>query len=140
MPKIKTNSKFHRTSARKSTFRTQKDTEKVNFRCMAEKKDFFVWQFYMFIIWRFSNLEKAVEVGKPISNEKSLQFWHNEEFSSLYFTFIDRKQIFFIILIMEGDTTNSSMVYLWLNFYIVNFDRFYNFHNAGNKSLGIRIW
>ena len=40
--KIKTNLKFPRTSAGKSTFRTQKDTENANFRCTADKIVYFV--------------------------------------------------------------------------------------------------
>ena len=56
----------------------------------------------------FLNSIKPDEVGKPIVNETSLQFWHNEEFSSLYFTLIDRKPTSFMIFTMEGDTTSSS--------------------------------
>ena len=52
------------------------------------------------------NLIKYDEVGKPIANETSLQFRHNEKFSSLYFTLIDRKPASFIITSMEGGTTN----------------------------------
>ena len=38
--KIKTNLKFYRTSAGKSTFRPQNDTDKAKFRCSAGKKYF----------------------------------------------------------------------------------------------------
>ena len=52
-----------------------------------------------FNIWCFLNLIKPDEVGKPIANETSQQFWHYKEFSSLYLTLIDRKPAFFIIII-----------------------------------------
>ena len=40
--KIKTNLDFYRNSARKSTFRTQNDTDKAKFRCTADKKVFLI--------------------------------------------------------------------------------------------------
>ena len=45
----------------------------------------------------FINLIKPDEVGKSMANKTSLQFRHNEEFSSLYFTLIDREPTSFII-------------------------------------------
>ena len=57
----------------------------------------------------FFNLINPDEVGKAIANETSLQFRNNEKFSSFHFTLIDRKQTSFIIITMEGDTTNSSI-------------------------------
>ena len=53
---------------------------------------------------------KPDEVGKPIANETLLKFRHNEEFSSFYFTLIDRKPTSFIIITMEGDIKNSLMI------------------------------
>ena len=52
-----------------------------------------------FNIWCFFNLIKPDEVGKPIANKTSQQFWHYIEFSSLYLTLIDRKPASFIIII-----------------------------------------
>ena len=40
---------------------------------------------------------KPYAVDTPIANETSLQFPHNEEFSSFYFALIDRKQTYSII-------------------------------------------
>ena len=57
----------------------------------------------------FLNLIKPDEVGKPIANETSLQFWHYEEFSSLYFTLIDRKPASFII--------NQIQFGYWIDFH-----------------------
>ena len=54
-----------------------------------------------FTIWFFFNSIKPDEVDKPIANETSLQFWHNEKLSSLYFTLIDRKPTSFIMLLLN---------------------------------------
>ena len=55
------------------------------------------------------NSIKPDEVGKPIANETSLQIWHDEEFSSLYFILTDRRPTSFIIVTMEGDTSTYSV-------------------------------
>ena len=44
------------------------------------------------------NLIKPDEVGKSIANETSLTFRNYEEFSSFYFTIIDRKPSSFITI------------------------------------------
>ena len=54
-------------------------------------------------LWNF-------EVGKPVANETSLLLQHDKEFSSLNFTLIDPKPTAFIIITMEGDTTNSLII------------------------------
>ena len=61
-----------------------------------------------YLVFCFKFIIKPDQVCKAITNETSLQFWYNDKFSSLYFTLIDRKPISFIILSMEGDTTNST--------------------------------
>ena len=55
------------------------------------------------------NSIKPDEVGKPIANETSLQLWHNEEFSFLYFILTDCKPTSFIIFTTEGDTSTYSV-------------------------------
>ena len=51
-----------------------KDVVNIDIFMHVLTKDFFILQFYTFIIWCFFNLIKPDEVGKPITNETSLQY------------------------------------------------------------------
>ena len=73
------------------------------------EKVFLYDSFISLLFGVFFYLIKPDEVGKPIANETSLQFRHNEKFSYLYFTLIDRKPTSFIITTMEDETTKSLL-------------------------------
>ena len=57
----------------------------------------FIW---LLLPWFNLLFQKPDEVGKPIANEMSLQCRNNEEFSSFYFTLIDREPTSFILMII----------------------------------------
>ena len=88
-----------------------------------------------FTIWCFFNLIKPDEVGKPIANETSQQFWHYEELSSLYLTLIDREPASFIVFYTLFFSFFSFFL-LFLSVHQLPFPILYWSLTSGGRSIG----